>query len=107
MNVEQRQSIERRIVGNLVKIGLDRGYDISLNDGEEWTVKNSKVFDEIMSAIMTTDEDLLLFRGLAGERIGTVFLVYGNDGWDVIADHTANDAIDILVDHATRLTEMQ
>ena len=38
-----------------------------------------------MAAIMSTDEDQLVFyRPNVGEPAGWVFLVYGNDGYNII-----------------------
>lgn len=84
--VVARQSLEKRVISRLVKDALAKNYTVSLNDGEEWTVKRSRNYEEIMGAIMTTDEDFLRIRDEKGESVGSVTLIYGNDGWDVIAD---------------------
>lgn len=103
MNVETRQRIERQIVRQIVKDAIASNYSVSVYDGEEWTLKCSSDLREIMRAVMTTDEDVLRIRA-AENIIGSIDLIYGNDGWDVISDHTANDAMDALLVNASKLS---
>jgi hypothetical protein len=80
---------ETQAVRKLVKIGLAKGYTVSVMDGEEWTLRRSTSLEDIMAAVMTTDEDQLAFRNQAGH--GAVFyLVYGNSPEEVINDHTVS-----------------
>lgn len=96
--VAHRQYIEAQIINLIVIEAISKGYSVSVHDGEETTVEKSTDFDTITKATMTTDEDTLIIHDKSGERIGMVYLVYGNDGWDVIADYTLNDQInDILI----------
>lgn len=88
-------TVERRIVGRLVDAGLSMGYSVSVNDGEEWTVKRSSNRKEIMDALATTDSDTLRFHTSGGDRVGGFFLVWGNDE-DVISDHSDNEACEAL-----------
>ena len=97
MSIKLRQELERRIIRAIVKEALAVGITVSVYDGEEWTVKNSEKLSDIMKAVMTTDEDTLRFNRCSGERIGDVLLVYGNDGWDVIADHTESIAMNNIL----------
>ena len=90
MNIQTRIKIETRIVSRVVKDALRAGYTLSLCDGEVWTVKRSTQYRAIMSAIMTTDEDLIRLRDKDGNNLGTVYFVYGNDGFDVIADYSVS-----------------
>ena len=72
---------------------LGRHVDLSVNDGEEWTVQQSTDRKEIVSALATTGEDIIrLYKD--GERAGFFLLVYGNaeDGSELIADHADNAA---------------
>lgn len=109
--VAARIKIERRIISRLVKDALKAGYCVSVFDGEEFCLKRSTAYRAIMNSIMSTDEDMLRFRvatprsGPAGELIGNVYLVYGNDGHDVIADYSDNAIIRLLVAGADRLAD--
>ena len=87
--VKKRQNIERRVIRALVKTALADGCSISVYDGEAYPLKKSTSLKDIMAAIMSTDEDHLnIWKD--GKRIGSVFLVYGNDGYDVINDYSVS-----------------
>jgi hypothetical protein len=92
---------ERRTVTRLLAAVLSRDYTVSVNDGEEWTVKNSSSSNEITAALATTGEDTLLIRSNEG-IIGRIYLVWGNDadGSELIADYTDTLLIAQLVRHA-------
>jgi len=84
-----RITIERKIVTRLIDDLLAAGCELSVFDGEEqhpWTTDRTAVIRDIMN----TDEDGLMVRRASDGLKGSVYLVYGNDGWDVIADHTVN-----------------
>lgn len=84
---------EARVARKLIKAALARELSISVNDGEEWTVKRSRNYREIVDALATTGEDILHMTAPTGDRIGSFVLIYGNDesGEELIADHTDND----------------
>ena len=92
---------ERRAVTRLLAAVLRRGYTVSVNDGDEWTVKNSSSSDEICAALATTGEDILLIRSDEG-ILGRIYLVWGNDpdGEELIADFNDEPEINRLVSNA-------
>lgn len=110
------QEIERLIIRKLVEDALREGYTVKHNDGESDTVTVSTdgirksdeaisaLADEVMKWIQQTDEEHLIFS-IGGSRVGSVFLVYGNDGYDVIADHTDTDEMRHLLIGAEALAE--
>ena len=82
-----RHRHERAIAERLVTDAIAQGYQVSVNDGEAWVVKRSTDNKAIMAALFSTDEDYIRIRKDGEETsVGTFTLVYGNDGWDVIAD---------------------
>jgi hypothetical protein len=84
---------EAVVAKRLIRIILERGYMVSINDGEEWTVELSTDRKEILPALATTGEDIIrLYKD--GERAGFFLLIYGNaeDGSELIADHADNAA---------------
>lgn len=84
---------EVAVVKRLVRIILERGYMVSINDGEDWTLNLSTDRKEILSALGTTGEDIIrLYKD--GERAGSIWLVFGNadDGSELISDHSDNEA---------------
>ncbi len=96
MNVEQRKSIEKQVAERLVTGLLAVGYYIRVHDGEEWvTLQHTHSKSEIMKSLFSTDEDEInVYRLDYPTRlyvfIGSVSLVYGNDGWDVITDYSTS-----------------
>jgi len=88
-SVQKRIAVERAIVRALVKESIAQGYTVSLHDGNDdgWlAVEQSTNVAEIMRSIMTVDVETLYFYR-DGARESWVQLIYGNDGWDVIADY--------------------
>ena len=82
-----RHRHERAIAERLVTDAIALGYQVSVNDGEAWVVKRSTDSKAIMAALFSTDEDYIRIRKEGEEgSVGTFTLIYGNDGWDVIAD---------------------
>ena len=84
---------ERTVARKLIRTLLGKGRTISVNDGEEWTVRLSTDEREILNALATTDADSITAHGPDGESQGWFYLVWGNDpaGEELIADHTDND----------------
>lgn len=100
--VKKRQRIERAVIRAFVKAALTDKCEISVYDGEQYPLKRSNSESEIMKAIMSTDEDRLnVWKD--GKQIGWVFLVYGNDGWDVINDYTVS--LEYLMAEVTKISD--
>ena len=105
MTIERRIEIERLIVKKICDNAVTKGYMVSLHDGECYVVKRTRDVAKIMENMMATDEESLIIRNANGIRLGSVFLVYGNTGWDVINDYTDNPAINELLVGANELAE--
>lgn len=96
---------EGAVARRLVKAALAAGYAISVNDGEEWTVKRSTKAKQILDALASTGEDTLRLTAadpsqtVGWHNAGTFWLLYGNaeDGSELIADHTDNEICNDLV----------
>jgi len=87
--VAKRQKVERSIARRLILDGLSMGYTIGVHNGEELVLNRSAKSKDILAAMFSVDEEKLYFYK-DGWPCGWVFLVYGNDGWDVICDYTVN-----------------
>lgn len=90
MNVKSRIAIEKTIVSMIIEDAFAQGYKVAVDNGGDdevpFIVDN---YDEAMKEVMHTDEEVIRFHD--GTRwVGAVYLVYGNDGWDAISDHTDN-----------------
>jgi hypothetical protein len=95
---------EARVARKLVRAALAAGYAISVNDGEEWTVRRSTSQKAIFDALATTGEDYIRITAadpsntVGWHSAGTFELIYGNDpsGEELIADHTDNEVCNAL-----------
>jgi len=88
MTVAQRQNAEKQVVGKLLDEALKNNLTFRLHDGEAWATEKTTDKDIILNAIMSVDDETLYFYTADGERSGWVRLIYGNDGWDVLADNS-------------------
>lgn len=76
---------------NLVKHALDKGYTVSVWDGEEWQVKRSTSIKAISEAVKSVDEAQLRFRD--GEKpVGWALVsAFGLEPDETVMDHTTED----------------
>ena len=102
MTVEERIKIEKAIVATLVESAIAKGYKLSVCDGEAWPLKGSTSVADVMGALFSTDEEVIAIR-IDRELVGYVNLIYGNDGYDVISDHTDTEEMRSIIDAATLL----
>jgi hypothetical protein len=84
MKLETRIALEKKIVRKTVRELLAAGYEIAVDNGEE-QLPYTTHYSSITSALFSTDEVLLIAR--KGDQTSFVYLVYGNDGYDVINDY--------------------
>jgi hypothetical protein len=86
MNVADRIKIERDVVLHLIHTMAKHGWNVGkVWDGEEDVYcKNEQ---EAMDAAFAVDESTLCFYNTKSMLTHSVFLVFGNDGWDVICDY--------------------
>lgn len=103
--IAHRQKLERTIVETIVREAIRKGYSISGFDGEDDIFQRLTNVDEIMKNMMHVDEETLTFHRPDGTYAGFVFLVYGNDGWDAISDHTASEEMEDILWAAIRYAE--
>lgn len=81
---------ERTAARKLVSAALQAGYKISVNDGEEWVVRNSTNSIEVLEALCSTGSDTLRMSLPDGTFIATFWLVWGNGGEELVADFSDN-----------------
>ena len=91
--VKRRIDLEERIARATVRALLAAGFSVSVFNGEEdLLVKDnhgSTNVTEVIDQMSTTDEDYLN-AWKDGKIFGWVYFIYGEDGWDVINNHTVN-----------------
>lgn len=92
--IKARIVVERAVVRHAANALLAAGYRLRLHDGEDWATAMTSHISDVMREIGACDEESLYVwhpstePGKEGRPAGRLFLVYGNDGWDVIADHS-------------------
>jgi hypothetical protein len=100
--VKKRLRVERRIIsrfvddalaaGHRLSVSLERGYD------HEDMLLGSRDKKKIVDEAMAGDEAHIFVHAAEGElvekgqvvSIGWVYVVLGNDGWDVISDYSVS-----------------
>ena len=91
--VEKRLAIEKRVVLKMIEICAKHGYTLTGgHDGEE----RHKFADPVtaIGMVFSVDESWLYFKHPNEPKGHTVFLVLGNDGWDVVADCSCSELFD-------------
>lgn len=87
---KRRIALEKTIARRVVKDALAAGYALGIeNGGDSFELENCAEFKKVVAEMFATDEEYLLFYKLE-KRVGWVRFVYGNEGWDVMADWTVN-----------------
>ena len=109
-----RVLMERAIVRRVCIDLVAAGYMLRLHDGEFWATKRTTDVAVIMKQLMGCDTESLIVTKADPEadgkflRFGSIDLVYGNDGHDVICDYTTNleDALAGATAYADALAEL-
>lgn len=112
MTVKERQKIERHIVGKFVQTALNMGYSltVSLERGYDYDDPSTCVLASLdRKAIMDmafAGDECHIFVHCVGvppvsdgalNAVGWIHCVFGNDGWDVIANSTVSPQMDTLM----------
>lgn len=87
---------ETVIARRIVRLALERGWKVSVYDGEAYAVKQSDDRMTILSALATTEADWLEMRDSEGKAVGQLMLIWGNDpsGNELVADYTVDGTTD-------------
>lgn len=88
MTVPERQNVERQVIDKLLDEAIKHNLSFRLFDGEAWATEKTNDKQVILGAVMSVDDETLYFFDAEGKKAGWVRLIYGNDGWDVIADNS-------------------
>ena len=108
MKAKERQRLERKIIRCALNSIVAEGYSVRIHNGEDYVGEvKSRDVKKLMTQIMSTDEDTIDVYHPANPngRFGWVHLVYGNDGHDVIQDHSTN-LTDVL-EAATKMADRE
>ena len=92
----RRMRAEKRMASALIKACISRGFYVSVDNGEAVEIDKSRSYKAVMDVMWQTDEEHVLIYDAEGKCLGWFFLVYGNDGWDLISDYNANETCDAI-----------
>lgn len=81
-----RIRIEHKVARKCISALLEAGYELSVYDGEDMALENSKDTKAVFAAMFSTDEDTL-YAFQVGKPHSFVRFIYGNSGYDVISDY--------------------
>ena len=88
---------ERFVVKQIVGRALDKGYLLTVFDGEEFPIQYSDDAEAVMAELGHCDEEWLQVANADRRRSGSIFFVYGNDADEVVADYTDRAEIEEIV----------
>jgi hypothetical protein len=76
---------------HLVKHALAQGHTISVWDGEEWQVRRSVAYQEIVDAIESVEEAEITIRDIEGNKEAWVLIgAFGLADDETVMDHSDN-----------------
>jgi hypothetical protein len=119
-SIQRRVRLEEKVVKAIYNAVKEKAHRIRLHDGEEWANDNVKSWAELKNDMHQCDEEWLqiVFKpGTFTDEVMsgikhrcTLWLVYGNDGYDVVADCVYNsqqvyDFISPIMDEASDKAE--
>lgn len=104
MSVVMRQEVERKIAEAVITDALAAGYSLNVHNGGDGPELPAPTTDKaaVLDAMFATDDESLQFYK-DDKRVGWVWFVYGNSGWDVIADYTTK--LEHVMGNAQKLSD--
>jgi beta-xylosidase len=91
---------EKPLLRMLVRLALKMGHSVSVHNGEEYEVKCSTSFGEVLEGMTSTGEDTILIHDDEGFDLGRFYLIYNNgsegDPMIVICDYTCTDITETI-----------
>lgn len=108
--IRKRILIERAIVRQVLTDIVAMGFTFNVYYGGGQYAMHGSI-DNVhkgMCEIGACDEERVYIyqRGDKARCVGSILLVYGNDGYDVIADHSDNGTLAMILVNAEKLSEV-
>jgi hypothetical protein len=77
---------------HLVKHALAKGHTVSVYDGEEWQVRRSVAYQEIVDAIESVEEAEITIRDIEGNKEAWVLIgAFGLADDETVMDYSDNE----------------
>ena len=90
------RKIEEQVTRKLLLTAKEAGWPCIGYDNGEGFEKDSD-YESILDMCFNVDEITLVFLSPDKKKRAAVFLVYGNEGWDLISDNTIVEGFEELV----------
>lgn len=94
-------SVERPIIERLCKDILERGYLITIWDGEENSLISSGDIQDIIENVGHTEVTVVNVMNIGGALQGWIVLIHGNED-DVLSDHSIGTLMQSIVDKSEK-----
>ena len=88
MSYENRVKVENTIIRVALRAGLALGWSVTVESYDDEEITKSRKITEIVKALRATDYDNIKFYDKDGKYQGKIFLVHGNDPWEIISDYS-------------------
>ena len=99
---ENAKKMENTIIRVFIREALQRGYSLTVHTYGEDEITRSRQINKITNALRATDYDYLQVHD-GTDYIGSVFLVWGNEPWEVISDYSIS--LEEMVEPAMKKAE--
>jgi hypothetical protein len=88
-------ALEQKVIEAAIRAAIADHCRISVFDGESNPVKDSIDVPQIIAGLGHCDEEwVILETSIGNRRVGSLYLVYGNDPDEVIADYSWSETHD-------------
>jgi hypothetical protein len=84
-----RQATEQRIAGLVLQAMVESGRTIHLSLWSDGSNVEQVSVEKALEHLASVDDEVVRFR-LDGKPAGAVQFVFGNDGWDCLADYSSS-----------------
>jgi hypothetical protein len=109
MNNDRYQKLTRRMAHHIADACIATGCTVSLDnggmeDGDGFAIQ-TKDASALKKEMWATDEERLIMHDANGKCVGWIFLVYGNDPWELVSDYSDNPATEALMEGVNAYSE--
>jgi len=80
--------LEHRVLSAAISELLSHNFSLSVFDGGEYALRKRRDKKEVLRHLWTCDEEWLIVYDGLGARLGALYLIYGECGWDVVCDYS-------------------
>lgn len=97
---ENLLAVEAKIIRRMLRTAKKNGWNFSVYEGEDLAIGINQDVEATIKACGSTGQDWIRFYDAEGKKLGYVWVIYnnGNDGLDLITDHSLSNGIEEFMD---------